>query len=229
MSSWTLAPALVVLGKELDKAWPNRDRTSDGTLGDAAHAARQSEHNPNRDPNDDVPDGYVTARDIDTDGIPVNKVLNKLIGDSRVWYVIHNRTIWSKTYGWKARAYTGADPHTGHIHVSLNQNKKSLDSKAAWGLITVTPPAPKPPVVKYVELETNVVPGKRAPQVPLLQRLLNDAGYGPISGAPSTFYGENTEAAVRRFHKAHPDLASGPADSKIGPKGFIQLQKDAAK
>ena len=47
--SWTLAPALVQLRQELNARWPGRSKASDGTIGDAAHKARVSEHNPDAD------------------------------------------------------------------------------------------------------------------------------------------------------------------------------------
>ena len=130
--SWKLAPALAALIADINHLWPDRDKTYDGTIGDAAHAARKSEHNPNRDPSDDVPDGYVTAADITAGGIDVNKVINTLIADPRVWYVIHDRVIRSRTYGFKAQAYNGTNPHTHHVHVSLNQNRKSCDDTSQW-------------------------------------------------------------------------------------------------
>ena len=44
-----------------------------------------------------------------------------LIKDARTHYVIHDRKIWtSETKAWKA--YTGTDPHTNHIHLSVNDS-----------------------------------------------------------------------------------------------------------
>ncbi len=92
-----------------------------------------------------------------------------------------------------------------------------------------TEPLPKPePKPVYVKLDPAVKPGKRHAQVRLLQRLLLKAGYGPIRGAVTNYYGENTEAAVRRFHKKNPKFASAPVDGVIGPKGFQHLQAEAA-
>lgn len=130
--AWKLAPALAALISDVNQEWPNRDKSFDGTIGDAAHAARKSEHNPNRDPSDDVPDGYVTAADITSAGVDVARLINALVADPRVWYVIHDRVIRSRTYGFKRQDYHGADPHLHHIHVSLVQRAAQCDDTRAW-------------------------------------------------------------------------------------------------
>lgn len=147
---WRLAPSLATLLAEINTEWPKRDRSLDGTIGDASHAARKSEHNPNADPNDDVPDGMVTAMDIDKDGVDVARLLDELIGDERVWYVIHNRRIWSRTYGWEKRTYDGSNPHTGHIHVSLRQTRKACMDLGPWGIHDVPAPAVKETALQRV-------------------------------------------------------------------------------
>lgn len=63
--SWRLAPALVTLRDEINKRFPNRSTISDGTIGDAAHASRDSDHNPWVIDTDGV--GVVTAIDITED------------------------------------------------------------------------------------------------------------------------------------------------------------------
>lgn len=130
--AWKLAPALAALISDVNQEWPNRSKALDGTIGDEAHAARRSEHNPNREPGDDVPDGYVTAADITAEGIDTGRLIDVLIRDPRVWYVIHKGRIYSRTYGFANRAYTGSNPHTGHIHVSLVQTRKACDDQADW-------------------------------------------------------------------------------------------------
>lgn len=123
--SYFLAPALVTLRDEVNARYPDRDKTTDGWIGDPDHAARVSDHNPcwtctGRS------QGIVRALDLDIgpDGDPTRDlradVLNAAIGDPRVWYVIHDRVIYSRTFGFAPRAYTGKSPHDEHIHVSLN-------------------------------------------------------------------------------------------------------------
>jgi hypothetical protein len=36
----------VRLRDQIDRRWPNRDKRSDGWIGDSDHAARKSDHNP---------------------------------------------------------------------------------------------------------------------------------------------------------------------------------------
>lgn len=130
--AWKLAPALAALISDVNQEWPDRDKTYDGTIGDAAHAARKSEHNPNRDPSDDVPDGYVTAADITSSGVDVARLIDVLIHDPRTWYVIHNREIRSRTYGFMHQDYKGSDPHLHHIHISLVQTAKACNDTGHW-------------------------------------------------------------------------------------------------
>ncbi|WP_241695032.1 CHAP domain-containing protein [Streptomyces sp. C] len=91
-----------------------------------------------------------------------------------------------------------------------------------------TPPAPKP-VSQIVALNSAVKPGATHAQVAELQQLLIKAGYGPIKGAVTRFYGPETQRAVARFHDRNPAYRSGLHDPRIGPKGFVALQKQAGR
>lgn len=121
VEDWHVPASLRALRAEIDLRWPDRDRSSDGTIGDEAHQRTKSEHNPVGHPNGPEfgTPGAVHAMDITAEGIDTGTVAGALIGDHRVWYVIFAGSIWSKTYGWEKRPYTGADPHNMHIHVSL--------------------------------------------------------------------------------------------------------------
>ena len=125
MNTFFLAPALVQLRDEVNARYPDRDTASDGWIGDASHAARPSDHNPCWSCSGRY-NGIVRAIDIDItpDGRPNidlrRHLLRNVVGDPRVWYVISNGKIYSRTYGWVARTYTGSNPHTAHVHISLN-------------------------------------------------------------------------------------------------------------
>lgn len=130
--SYYLVPALVKLRDEINARYPRRDKTSDGWIGDASHAARPSSHNP-----DWAHGGAVRALDIDVDDNDPTRdlrlqVIDATKGDRRVWYVISNGIIWSRTYGWRARKYLGANQHTHHVHVSVVEDPKQWQDTAPW-------------------------------------------------------------------------------------------------
>lgn len=124
--AWRLAGSLITLRDQYNAAYPNRSKASDGTLGDAAHAAVKSEHNPNAA-------GVVTAMDITHDpahGADMNVLKESLIQDSRTWYVIFNRRIWERGVGWYA--YNGANLHDKHLHISTMQSSNLYDDNRQW-------------------------------------------------------------------------------------------------
>lgn len=231
-TGWRLAPSLVTLIKEVDARYPGRTKTYDGSIGDQAHAARSSEHNPDRD-SDPMPNGLVSALDITKDSAAMAKViLDNTIRDPRVWYVIHDGYIYSRTHGWAKRSYDG-NPHTHHVHVSLVQSSAAASSTATWSIKTpaaVKPAATKPaaaPVAKPVALDPDVKAGAWHPQVKLLKKFLDAAGYRGSVKPYDGYYGSGCRAAVAAFHKDNPEYSSRPdgRDEHIGAKGFLALQK----
>jgi hypothetical protein len=151
--SWHNSQSLMKLRREVDAMWPNRDKSSDGTIGDAAHSKSKSEHNPVGHPYGPEygTKGAVHAIDITAKDIDADLVVSQLIGDRRAWYVIYNGKIYSKTYGWVERDYTGSNPHSTHLHLSLaadDQNSAVFNEldESAWGVLSVPPdPEPEPP------------------------------------------------------------------------------------
>jgi hypothetical protein len=130
--SFYLVPSLVALRDEINARYPKRDKSSDGWVGDTSHAARKSSHNP-----DYSQGGAVRAIDIDVDDNDPTRdlrmqVLDATVGDHRVWYVISNGIIYSDTYGWRARKYTGSNPHTKHVHVSVKENPSQWKDTSRW-------------------------------------------------------------------------------------------------
>lgn len=151
--NWRLAPSLVVLMNETDARAPKRSTASDGSIGDAAHASRDSDHNP-KSPR---PPGYVDAVDItddDANGCDVGLLAAHLVAtrDPRVKYLIHKGTIW-KSYpnrgfpAWAPQVYTGPNPHARHLHISINAGARTM-VRPWWP--SLRPPAhlPKPPTVQ---------------------------------------------------------------------------------
>jgi hypothetical protein len=178
-----LAPSLVELRAEINARWPKRSKASDGWLGDAAHAARKSEHNPDSR-------GVVHAIDITTAGIEKKTVLRDLIGDSRVWYVIHDGVIWSRTHDWKALHYNGENPHHAHIHVSILLTRAAETKVSTW-LAKVA--KPKPVATLRV--------GSTGERVKTLQRFLGIAADG--------VFGPKTKAAVAKYQRMRGQRATG--------------------
>lgn len=131
-----LAPSLARLREEVNTRWPKRDKAADGWIGDAAHAARTSQHNPDGK-------GCVHAIDVDTDGIDSNWLVQRAIKHAACWYVIYNRVIWSDTDNWVPKPYTGADPHTGHVHISIHLTGQAELSAALWLGSPATPTTTK--------------------------------------------------------------------------------------
>lgn len=121
--AWHAAPCLLTLKAQLNAAYPFRSTKSDGMIGDEAHAKTKSEHNP------DPGTGTVRAFDITHDpahGPDGTQLVSQLLRsrDSRILYVIWNGRIW-RSYAkpgipaWASAAYTGADRHTNHVHLSV--------------------------------------------------------------------------------------------------------------
>ncbi len=171
MPSWRLARSLEVLRAELNAAWPNRGKAADGTIGDAAHASRKSDHNPW------VRDGrmgVVTAIDIDDDGGRLDHLPEHFrplgsAGDRRVKYIIANGRIASPTGNWAWRPYKGPNGHFKHGHLSVSPDLRCCDSRESWNLERLT--AGKP-VVVTAAAATVVRPTLVIPGVPSFQRVL---------------------------------------------------------
>lgn len=204
--------------------WPNRDKASDGWIGDAAHASRSSDHNPWIVVNGW---GVVRARDIDKDGIDAAWLAEELrkmgaARDPRLiggGYVIFNRRITKPDFsGWQV--YNGSNPHTSHIHVSFSRNEAGFDSTSPWANILVA--RPHPPVTKPVPAWPPLPRGhyfghyngpvashggwsyvkhrrwtSENDWVKAIQNRLNQKGYN--AGTPDGVFGNATVAAVRRF------------------------------
>lgn len=132
-----LAPALVRLRAEINALWPGRDKVSDGWIGDAAHNARKSDHNP-----DYSSGGIVRAIDVDKDNIPVESVVEQVRRDPRVAYIIWNGRIWENPSAYPGRgywrAYTGANAHRQHFHVSVRHGARWDRDGSSWGLTAQT-------------------------------------------------------------------------------------------
>ena len=123
-----MQPKLCKAGQQLrlqvDDSYPDRDRTSDGWIGDTRHQARPSDHNPDEQ-------GIVRAIDIDRDlsGKAKPDLMPDLAdqirlcakSDKRISYIIFNGRIASSKKSWAWRPYDGINKHNHHCHVSFTK------------------------------------------------------------------------------------------------------------
>jgi hypothetical protein len=139
------AYALDVIRAEIGGRWDGRDIRSDGWIGNAEHAARDSDHNPN---DDDV----VQAIDVDehTDKSERSDEVGRWLWDEllasqdpRIKFVIYERRMFSSYASRRGPAWTvgPASGHTQHLHLSVVDDPKLYDSRVRWFAIpTTTPP-----------------------------------------------------------------------------------------
>lgn len=213
--AWRNCNASVALVNAVNAKWPNRDKASDGTIGDAAHASRDSDHNPWIVV---AGVGVVRARDIDKDGIDADWLAEELrklgaAGDPRLaggGYVIWNRRITTPDFkGWKA--YTGSNPHDKHIHVSFSRNEAGFDSNASWAfLLNVVPlPAPKPAPAPQPWL---ALPSVRS-RAMSFQRWYNAYPFRPallpVIKPLANNFGPQSEAALKKVQARYGLVADG--------------------
>lgn len=140
--SWRVARSLDVLLGEINAAAPRRNKLSDGSIGDAAHATRTSDHNPWFVLGGQ---GIVRARDFTHDpagGLDCNQLATRLaaliaLGGHPACrsgaYVIWQGRIFSfdrRGEGW--RPYSGSNPHDHHCHLSVTTDPAGFDSIAPW-------------------------------------------------------------------------------------------------
>lgn len=127
--AWRAAPSVAAILSQATALWPARATFADGTIGDAAHAARTSDHNPDSR-------GIVHAADLTHDpdhGVDC-AVLSEAIRarrDPRVKYVIFNRRIFDGGV-WAWQPYDGLSPHTEHMHVSILSTTTAEDDVRPW-------------------------------------------------------------------------------------------------
>jgi hypothetical protein len=124
--SWKLCKAGQQLRQQIDDSYPDRDRTSDGVVGDARHSSRTSDHNPDAK-------GIVRAIDIDRDLSGKKKpdlmpdladqirLFAKSDPSKRIAYIIFAGKIASPRMGWRFRKYSGINAHDHHCHISFTK------------------------------------------------------------------------------------------------------------
>jgi hypothetical protein len=121
-----LCAAGVKLRDQINNAYPDRDKSSDGWVADARHlAAGTSDH---------IPDsaGWVRALDLDRDlsgkskpdlmPYLANQLRTLAKSDKRISYIIFAGKISSRKTLFRWVKYRGVNPHEKHMHVSFTKN-----------------------------------------------------------------------------------------------------------
>lgn len=216
--TWRLARSLETLRSQINEKFPGRSKAADGTIGDAKHASRSSDHNP-WIKNDGK--GIVTAIDITHDpanGVDSERLAEELLAsrDPRIKYVISNRKIASGADGptpWTWRKYSGSNAHNKHVHLSVEDSASLFDNDKPWPL----------QLIKHFDGgSTKVVPpllkkGAKGEYVKRLQKALNEHGSNlTVDGG----FGAATDRAVRLFQRT----AGMHADGVVGPYTWEKLE-----
>lgn len=211
--SWRLAKSLAVLREEANILAPNRKKYNDGTIGDAAHAARASRHNPFG--------GVVTALDLTHDpegGFDAHAIARELTTHPHpnLYYVISNRQAAYKKEGFVWRQYGGSHPHDKHIHVAVGwgpdnhpyDNLGQVDDTTPWNL-GGGEIAPGQRDLKLTD------PYMRGDDVKVLQQKLHDCLVA--DGGRDGAYGPGTRDGVvamqQRLWPEHPEWHHGIVDA----------------
>lgn len=221
--TWHLARSLTDLRGQVNKRAPSRSKTSDGTIGDPAHSARTSAHNPDAS-------GAVRAWDCTDDpagGCDAHMLAQMLLHqqDPRLRLVISRGRIGSGPAGpspglW--RRYTGSNPHVKHAHIEVVAGSAG-DRSGAWTLTGW--PAGRftaqslPPTATSLEEEPVLTIGAAGPAVAFLQECLRAEALAQDPPRPwgkdvtvDGQFGEHTQRAVDQFQRGAGLPATGAID-----------------
>lgn len=218
---WRLAKSLVNLLAEANAYAPKRSKSIDGTIGDAAHAARASRHNPNNN-------GVVCALDLTHDpagGFDAHAIARELTKHPHpnLYYIISNRQGAYRKEGFKWRKYGGSHPHDHHIHVAVGLGPDSeptppYDDPTPWGLASGSD---LPEVVIGSRILRLEEPLMRGTDVKHLQQKLRACliDVGKADG----IYGILTRGGVVELQKRCWPKTPKEWDGKVGDKTWTAL------
>jgi hypothetical protein len=205
LSMATPAPCCKKALEDATARFPKRNKASDGIMGDVRHQKQKSDHN----------DG--NAFDLTHDpanGVDCNILSRQVINDPRVTYVIWNREIYNRSRaaeGW--RRYSGKNPHTKHMHVSIKATSRNDLAPWIWSVTGAAPPTASvaPPYPGKV-LRVN----SKGADVHVLQQRLKDLGRNiDVDGV----FGAGTRAVIIAFQREN----KLPDDGIVGKKTWAAL------
>lgn len=193
------AQSLTVLRLQINSRFPYRDRTSDGGIGDAAHALRNSDHNPDKN---GIYHAYDFDHDPDANGLNAVTLYRELreSRDPRIKYLIFSGRIWFPRTG--ENTYTGPNAHMGHLHISVLSGIGDTN-KLMWSL----------PMLELFRSSTSNPLGMSEARIMHLQTTLNRWYPRTIKLVIDGDYGPATEKAVRYFQERAGLVIDGVAGS----------------
>jgi hypothetical protein len=206
-----IAGGLGKLRAQVQARCPRAPKNEFGWIGDEAHQARTSDHNPDSR-------GIVHGLDIPhypQFGLDCNVLAAAMLAarDKRTKYIIWNEKIagdeaYAKRNGRKPWTKYNAADHTAHMHVSINTANEDEDHD--WEIGNIGDDKPDEPVPPG-SVRPLLKRGSTGPDVALVQGLLmSDGVYGPA-----------TAAAVKRFQEEQGNLTP---DGMVGPATWRALE-----
>ena len=142
-------PAAIAVLRQATALFPKRKKLSDGLLPSVAHQ-KQS-------PNSDHNTGLAVDLTHDPEnGVDCAQIFEKLKEDKRVSYLIFNKKIWSRQYAKRGnRPYSGSNPHTKHLHISIDPDMANDTSPWFWWMN-------QPKLINQVKAVIAAIPVKKA-------------------------------------------------------------------
>lgn len=115
----TEAPAARELLREADRLFPGRSRKSDGILPSNAHTLANPTSNHERGNAVDLTHDPGHGLDclVESERLRLRAIAGL---EQRPTELIHDRRIATRARGWTWRSYAGRNPHTSHLHISLD-------------------------------------------------------------------------------------------------------------
>lgn len=217
MAEWREAPSLLQLEREIQEHYPG---TTTWEIGDEAHQATWSDHNPNECCD------VVCAKDVlGNAGLSLPSFVSHLIANPHpnLRYVIYARVIYKRSNGFKPEEYDGINAHQSHAHVSVGngpdgRSTSGYSSTASWGIANLgkkptQPPTPSKPSTGTSKLGSKMPTlrrGSKGRNVQILQALLGVWGWKvSVDG----IFGPQTEKALKAFQAKY----AKPSDGIAGP------------
>jgi len=229
---WRLAPSLIALFDQANLRAPNRNRASDGSVGDASHSNRTSDHNPS-------PAGWVCAGDITHDpagGLDAHALaeLIRARRDPRVKYVISNGRMFASypkphRPAWAWGTYTGVNAHRAHAHISVLETTQGLTDTRPWFSSAPTPAQEAPAVSLTTDQATQLKDVQN--KVDQMWRWLTDTTapanntYGRILRSLAELDNEHVPALLAAVGATDPDedLSRAGSGARVGVRDVIGL------